>query len=203
MQNGILSIIQAINKPNCWQEALIMYLVSENELSKPNQFRCLEIHRLLPLLSKTNTWFSKTRGIFFLWKPSNHHRTEMMMVWRRYNDLFYKMLKFFFDLYSVSCHISKHYSKHGKSPYFVRSIFLYLYQIHLSYQKFRWHITYVWPCNSLNSYRKYPSAKEHNLVRKFYKHIRASVSSIEVNGEFPSPLELKKRNHPFTIRRAG
>ena len=38
MQNGILGIIQAINKPNCWQEALIVYLVSENELSKPNQF---------------------------------------------------------------------------------------------------------------------------------------------------------------------
>ena len=48
MQNGILSIIQAINKPNCWKEALILYLVSENEFSKPNQFRCLEIHQLLP-----------------------------------------------------------------------------------------------------------------------------------------------------------
>ena len=47
MQNGILSIIQAINKQNCWQEALILYLGSENELLKPKQFRCLEIHRLL------------------------------------------------------------------------------------------------------------------------------------------------------------
>ena len=46
MQNGILSIVQTINK---LQEALILYLVSENELSKPNQFRCLEIHRFLPL----------------------------------------------------------------------------------------------------------------------------------------------------------
>ena len=36
---------------------------------------------------------------------------------------FYKMLKFFFDLYSVSPHISKHYPKHGKGPYFVRPIF--------------------------------------------------------------------------------
>ena len=49
MQNGILGIIQVINKPNCFQEALIVYLVNENELSKPNQFRCLEIHRFLPL----------------------------------------------------------------------------------------------------------------------------------------------------------
>ena len=49
MQNGILSIIQATNKPNFWQEILILYLVSENEFSKPNQFRCLEIHRFLPL----------------------------------------------------------------------------------------------------------------------------------------------------------
>ena len=48
MQNGNLGIIQAINKPNCSQEALIVLLVSTNELSKPNQFRCLEIHRLLP-----------------------------------------------------------------------------------------------------------------------------------------------------------
>ena len=48
VQNGILSIIHTINKPNCWQEALILYLVSENELSKPNQFHCLEIHWLLP-----------------------------------------------------------------------------------------------------------------------------------------------------------
>ena len=61
MQNGILSIIQAINKPNCWQEALILYLVSENELSKPNQFRCLEIHRFLPLnWSKTGLWLAQT-----------------------------------------------------------------------------------------------------------------------------------------------
>ena len=50
MQNRILSIIQAINKPNCWQEGPIMYLVSENELSKPNQFRCLEIHRFLIII---------------------------------------------------------------------------------------------------------------------------------------------------------
>ena len=49
MQNGILGIIQAINKPNCFQEALIVYLVNENELSKPNQLRCLEVHRFLPL----------------------------------------------------------------------------------------------------------------------------------------------------------
>ena len=32
MQNGIVSIIQAKNKPNCWQEAFILYLVRENEL---------------------------------------------------------------------------------------------------------------------------------------------------------------------------
>ena len=31
MQNGLLGIIQAINKPNCWQEAPILYWVSENE----------------------------------------------------------------------------------------------------------------------------------------------------------------------------
>ena len=48
MQNGILSIIHAINKPDCWQQDLILYLVSENELLKPNQFRRLEIPQLLP-----------------------------------------------------------------------------------------------------------------------------------------------------------
>ena len=42
MQNGILSIIHAINKTSCWQEALILYLVSENELLKPNQFHCFK-----------------------------------------------------------------------------------------------------------------------------------------------------------------
>ena len=65
MQNGNLSIIQAINEPNCWQEALIVYLVNENELSKPNQFCCLEIHRLLPLnWSKTGLWLAqKTRDL--------------------------------------------------------------------------------------------------------------------------------------------
>ena len=73
VQNGILSIIQDINKPNCWKEALIMYLVSDNELSKPNQFRCWEIHRFLPLnwsktgfwLAQKNTWFCKTKVILF------------------------------------------------------------------------------------------------------------------------------------------
>ena len=101
MQNGILSIIQAINKPNCWQEALIMYLVSENELSKPNQFRCLEIHRFLTLnWSKTGLWLAQkthdlqNQGDLILWKPINHHRTQMMMFWRRYNDLFTRCLNF-------------------------------------------------------------------------------------------------------------
>ena len=81
MQNGILSIIQVINKPNCWQEALILYLGNENELSKPNQFRCLEIHRrFLPLdSSKTGVWLAQktydlaNKGDFIVWKPSNHH----------------------------------------------------------------------------------------------------------------------------------
>ena len=48
MQNEILNIIQLRSKPNCLQKAVILYLVSENESSKPNQFRFLEIHRLLP-----------------------------------------------------------------------------------------------------------------------------------------------------------
>ena len=48
IQNEILSIIHAINKPNCWHKALILYLVSENGLLKPNQFHCLELPRLLP-----------------------------------------------------------------------------------------------------------------------------------------------------------
>ena len=76
MGNEILSIIHAINKPNCWHEALILYLVSEHKWLKPNQFRCLLTHRLLPhnwsktglwldLISTTNTWFSKTKVIFF------------------------------------------------------------------------------------------------------------------------------------------
>ena len=140
MQNGILSLIQAINKPNCWQEALILYLVSENELSKPNQFRCLEIHRFLPEnWSKTGLWlaqktldFAKQRWFYSL-KSSNQHRTQMMMFWRRHNDPFTRCFNFSFDLYSVSRHISKHYSKHAKSPYFVRSIFFYIFtrQIYL------------------------------------------------------------------------
>ena len=100
-----------------------MYLVSENELSKPNQFRCLEIHRFLIIIiiiiiyiyiaqtsiwiysvalynivplnwSKTGPWLAQkthdfaNKGDFILWKPGNHHRTQMMMFWRRYNDLF-------------------------------------------------------------------------------------------------------------------
>ena len=37
-----------------------MYLVSENELSKPNELRCLGIHRFLPLnLSKTGLWLAQ------------------------------------------------------------------------------------------------------------------------------------------------
>ena len=32
-----------MNKPNCWQEALILYLVSENDIFKANQFRCLKV----------------------------------------------------------------------------------------------------------------------------------------------------------------
>ena len=101
MQNGILSIIQAINKPNCWQEALILYLVSENELPKPNQFCCLEIHRLLPKSwPKTGLWLAQQthdlakQGWFFLWKPSSHHRTQKMMIWPRYNDLLARCLNF-------------------------------------------------------------------------------------------------------------
>ena len=43
-----LSIIHAINIPNCWHEALILHLVSENELLKPNQFHYLQLPRLLP-----------------------------------------------------------------------------------------------------------------------------------------------------------
>ena len=59
------------------------------------------------------------------------------------------MLKFVFDLYSVSCHISKHYSKHGKSPYFVRPIFLYFYQIKLALT-YNLRLTLYTGCNSLN-----------------------------------------------------
>ena len=94
------------------------------------QFRCLEIHRrFLPWdWSKTGIWlaqkthdFAKQRWFYFLktQQPPWEHKwwcSPMMM--------FYKMLEFFFDLYSVSRHISKHYSKHVKSPYFVRPIFL-------------------------------------------------------------------------------
>ena len=101
MQSGILSIIQATNKPNCWQEALNLHLVSENELLKPNQFRCLEIHRLLPLhWFKTGLWLAKQthnlakQGWFFLWKPSPHQRAQMMMFWPIYFDLFTGCLNF-------------------------------------------------------------------------------------------------------------
>ena len=105
MQNGILSIIQVINKPNCWQEGLILYLVSENELSKSNQYCCLEIYRFLPLnCCKTGLWLAqKTHDrdlakqrwlIFILWKPGNHHRTQMIMFWRRYSELFTRCLNF-------------------------------------------------------------------------------------------------------------
>ena len=100
MQNGILSLIQAINKPNCWQEALILYLVSENELSKPNQFHCLEIHRFLPLnWCKTGLWLAQkthdlaNKGDFILWKPSNYHETQMMF-WYTYYNLFTRCLNF-------------------------------------------------------------------------------------------------------------
>ena len=47
MQNEILSIIHAINKPNSSHKAFILYLVSENETLKPNWFHCLEIPRLI------------------------------------------------------------------------------------------------------------------------------------------------------------
>ena len=71
---GILSIIHATNKQNCWRGALILYLVSENELLKPNKFRCLEIPGLSPYnYSKKGIWlaqqtpsFSKTGVRFFL-----------------------------------------------------------------------------------------------------------------------------------------
>ena len=74
MQNGILSIIHATNKQNCWRGALILYLVIENELLKPNKFRCLEIPGLLPYnYSKKGIWLaqqtpsgSKTGVRFFL-----------------------------------------------------------------------------------------------------------------------------------------
>ena len=107
MQNGILSIIQVINKPNCWQEALILYLASENELSKPNPFRCLEIHRFLPLnwcktdlwLAQKNTWFSKPKVILFFENLSTTMGTQMMMFWRRCNDLFTRCQNFFSLIY--------------------------------------------------------------------------------------------------------
>ena len=143
----------------------------------------------------------QNKGDFILWKPSNHHRTQMMTFWRRYNDLFTRCLNF--SLIYIQFHvIFLTITPSMESLHILSGPFLYII-INLPYQKFRWHITYVCPCNSLNSYCKYPSAKEHNLVRRFYKHIRASVSSIEVNFDFPSPLELKKWNHPFTVRRAG
>ena len=101
MQNGILSIIQAINKPNCWREALILHLVSENELSKPNQFLCLEIHLFLPLnwcetglWLAQKTWFSKTKVILFFENLATTMGTQMMMFWHRYNDLFTRCLNF-------------------------------------------------------------------------------------------------------------
>ena len=104
MENGILSIIQVINKPNFWQEALILYLVSENELSKPNQFHCLEIHRFLPLnWCKTGLWLAqKTHdlakqrwfNLFFENLPTTMRTPWMTMFWRRYNDLFTRCLNF-------------------------------------------------------------------------------------------------------------
>ena len=142
MQNGILSIIQAINKPNCWQEARIMYLVSENELSKRNQFRCLEIPRFLPVnWSKTGLWLAqKTHDFakqsdFILWKPSNHHRTEMMMFRRRYNDLFTRYLNFS-SIYIQFHVIFLNITPSIESLHILSGPF-YLYQINLAYQKFR------------------------------------------------------------------
>ena len=46
-QNGILSIIHAINRPDSWHKAFILYSVSENETLKPNQCHYLEIPRLV------------------------------------------------------------------------------------------------------------------------------------------------------------
>ena len=60
MPNEILNIMHARNKPNCLQKAVILYLASENELPKPNQCRCLEIHRLFPLnWPKTGLWLAQ------------------------------------------------------------------------------------------------------------------------------------------------
>ena len=35
----------------------------------------------------------QNKGDFILWKPGNHHRTQMMMFWRRYNDLFRSVVR--------------------------------------------------------------------------------------------------------------
>ena len=142
MQNGILSIIQAINKPNCWQEALIVYLVSENELSMPNQFRCLEIHRFFPLnWSKTgikNTWFSKTKVILFF---ENLVTTIEHKWWCSDVDIRIFLPDayiFLWFIFSFTSYFSKLYSKHvslhilSGPPFFI-----YFYQRNLAYQKVR------------------------------------------------------------------
>ena len=61
------------------------------------------------LVSPTNTWFSKTRVIFFLWKPINRHRTQKMAFWPRYNDLFTKCLTFsliYFQIHIIFLNIT-------------------------------------------------------------------------------------------------
>ena len=145
MQNGILSLIQATNKPNCWQEALILYLVSENELPEPNQFRCLEIHRFLPQnWSKTGLWLAqkthnlaKQRWFYSLKTYSNHHRTQMMMFWCTYNNLLTRCLNFSL-IYSQFHVIFPSITPSMESLHILSGpFFLYFYQINLAYQKVR------------------------------------------------------------------
>ena len=75
-QNGILSIIHAINRPDSWHKAFILYLVSENETLKPNQCHYLEIPQLIAYkCSKkaSDQHYKKpsglAKGIFFFENP--------------------------------------------------------------------------------------------------------------------------------------
>ena len=100
--------------------------------------------------------------IFFLWKPSNHHGTQMMMFWPRYNDLCTRGLNF--SLVYIQFHIIFL----GITPqaqkvciFCQAHFFLYFYQIKLATKRsltYNLHLTF----NSLNSCCKYPSAKEHD-----------------------------------------
>ena len=119
-------------------------MVSENEL-KPNQFRCLEIHLLLPYnWSKTGLWLAqqthdvaKQRWFFSLKTySSTHHKTQMMMFWPRYNDLFTTC--WIFSLIYIQFHViflRINPSMESWSPYSILSFFVYFYKIKLALKK--------------------------------------------------------------------